>query len=238
MVTSDEVLNLAFSQRTTGQLFLATYGSQSRIVDLQGKPQSRVVLDWESTPPQKVEFLKTVHDIYVVGFEKSSIVIFSLTRAKKVKEISKRDLIQATARAFATACAGSGTNNTNNGGQQQQRFMYDGNPPHQQYRPSHSPQPPTTSSSAPLLSTGPPTGPSTSPSLAATALALTNATSSSSMSSGSSAQIKFLGRDSMAEDSLGLFFSYCHPKNGVSVCQLAVVPLLAADELELVGYYP
>ncbi|KAF9081482.1 hypothetical protein BGX23_000814 [Mortierella sp. AD031] len=205
MVTSDEVLNLAFSQRTTGQLFLATYGSQSRIVDLQGKPQSRVVLDWESAPPQKVAFLKTVHDIYVVGFEKASIVIFSLTRAKKVREILKRDLIQATARDSASASAPApppSNNNNNTAGAQS--------------------------------------------SLAATAQALTNAATSSSssssysssLSSSSSASIKFLGRDSMAEDSLGLFFSYCHPKNGVSLCQLAVVPLLAADELELIGYYP
>lgn len=225
MVTSDEVLNLAFSQRTTGQLFLATYGTQSRIVDLQGKPQSRVVLDWsESTesgvvgcPPQKVEFLKTVHDIYVVGFEKSAIVVFSLTRAKKVKEITKRDLIQATARAQSSASSLSVPGGGNG----------------HQYRP-HSPQPPPPGQN---MASSPPSGPTnTSSSLAATALALTNATST--FSSGSSASIKFLGRDSMAEDSLGLFFSYCHPRNGVSICQLSVVPLLAPNELELIGYYP
>ncbi|KAF9276483.1 hypothetical protein BGZ88_001683, partial [Linnemannia elongata] len=244
MVTSDEVLNLAFSQRTTGQLFLATYGSQSRIVDLQGKPQSRIVLDWSESglssgsgssvgcPPQKVEFLKTVHDIYVIGFEKSSIVIFSLTRAKKVKEITKRDLIQATDRAQSSASSISvpGSN-----GQGQQRFLYDGSStqPHQ-YR-SHSPQPPPLPTSQTPTSSPPsgPTNTSTSSSLAATALALTNATSA--LSSNASASIKFLGRDSMAEDSLGLFFSYCHPKNGVSICQLSVVPLLAPDELELIG---
>ncbi|KAF8933333.1 hypothetical protein BGZ47_010919 [Haplosporangium gracile] len=240
MVTSDEVLNLAFSQRTTGQLFLATYGSQSRIVDLQGKPQSRIVLDWgESSPgsgssssagcpPQKVEFLKTIHDIYVVGFEKSAIVVFSLTRAKKVKEITKRDLIQATARAQSSASAASVPGSNGQG-----RFMYDGSTQPHQYR-SHSPQPPLPTAQTPASS--PPSGPTnTSSSLAATALALTNATINSS---GSSASIKFLGRDSMAEDSLGLFFSYCHPKNGVSICQLSVVPLLAPDELELIGYYP
>ncbi|KAF9128298.1 hypothetical protein BGX30_014376 [Mortierella sp. GBA39] len=246
MVTSDEVLNLAFSQRTTGQLFLATYGSQSRIVDLQGKPQARIVLDWgESGPssgsgssigcaPQKVEFLKTVHDIYVVGFEKSSIVVFSLTRAKKVKEITKRDLIQATARAQSSASSISvpGSN-----GQGQQRFLYDGSTQPHQYR-SHSPQPPPLPTSQTPTSSPPsgPTNTSASSSLTATALALTNATST--ISSSSSASIKFLGRDSMTEDSLGLFFSYCHPKNGVSICQLSVVPLLAPDELELIGYYP
>ncbi|KAG0279944.1 hypothetical protein BGZ96_001760, partial [Linnemannia gamsii] len=189
MVTSDEVLNLAFSQRTTGQLFLATYGTQSRIVDLQGKPQSRIVLDWSESlesgvigcPPQKVEFLKTMHDIYAVGFEKSAIVVFSLTRAKKVKEITKRDLIQATARAQSSASslpAPSGGNG-------------------HQYR-SHSPQPPPPGQN---MASSPPSGPTnTSSSLAATALALTNATST--FSSGSLASIKFLGRDSMAEDSL------------------------------------
>lgn len=246
MVTSDEVLNLAFSQRTTGQLFLATYGSQSRIVDLQGKPQSRVVLDWGELgpgsgsgspvgcPPQKVEFLKTVHDIYVVGFEKSSIVVFSLTRAKKVKEITKRDLIQATARAQSSASSISVPGGNGHG---QQRFLYDGSTQPHQYR-SHSPQPPPLPTSQTPVSSPPsgPTNTSTSSSLAATALALTNATST--ISSNSSASIKFLGRDSMAEDSLGLFFSYCHPKNGVSICQLSVVPLLAPDELELIGYYP
>ncbi|KAF9920839.1 hypothetical protein FBU30_009212 [Linnemannia zychae] len=237
MVTSDEVLNLAFTQRTMGQLFLATYGSHSRIVDLHGKPQSRIVLDWENLPPQKVEFLKTVHDIYVVGFEKSAIVIFSLTRAKKVKEITKYDLIQATNRAQTTSVSVNG--------QSGQRYMYDGTQPHH-FR-SHSPQPPTaaatattttsTASGVASSNSSPSTGASASPSLPATAMAFSNATSSSS-SLGSSAYIKFLGRDSMAEDSLGLFFSYFHPKNGVSICQLAVVPLLAANELELIGYYP
>ncbi|KAF9911067.1 hypothetical protein EC991_004941 [Linnemannia zychae] len=260
MVTSDEVLNLAFSQRTTGQLFLATYGTQSRIVDLQGKPQSRVVLDWsEGAPgngsstggggsaPQKVEFLKTVHDIYAVGFEKSAIVVFSLTRAKKVKEITKRDLIQATARAqlAAVASANSSTPASGNASNSQQRFVYDGTQPHQYHQRPHLPQPPLPALGAASSPPPPPTGTtvpssSTSSSLAATALALSNATSSSSSSSStsSSAGIKFLGRDSIAEDSLGLFFSYSHPKHGVSICQLTVVPLLAPDELELVGYYP
>ncbi|KAG0268727.1 hypothetical protein BGZ95_002329 [Linnemannia exigua] len=257
MVTSDEVLNLAFSQRTTGQLFLATYGTQSRIVDLQGKPQSRVVLDWSDgssggngsgggSAPQKVEFLRTMHDIYVVGFEKSAIVVFSLTRAKKVKEITKRDLIQATACAQLAATTSFANPSTTAAGgissnsQQQQRFMYDGAQPHQYHQRSHSPQPGAASSPpppAPPHGTAIPPPTSTSPSLAATALALSNATSSS-YTSGASAGIKFLGRDSIAEDSLGLFFSYNHPKHGVSICQLTVVPLLSPDELELVGYYP
>ncbi|KAF9374267.1 hypothetical protein CPC16_001397 [Podila verticillata] len=185
MVTSDEVLNMAFSRQTTSQLFLATYGSQSRIVDIQGKPQSRVVLDWESFPPQKVEFLKTASDIYVVGFEKTSIVVFSLTRAKKVKEILKKDLLQA---------AGSS-------------------------------------------SSSPPGRPSTeAPSYAYTPSSSPNSSSSSS-SNNMSINIKFLGRDNIAEDSLGIFFSYCHPRNGVSICKLCILSLVH-DDLELLGYYP
>lgn len=187
MVTSDEVLNMAFSKQTTSQLFLATYGSQSRIVDIQGKPQSRVVLDWESFPPQKVEFLKTASDIYVVGFEKTSIVVFSLTRAKKVKEILKKDLLQATASASSSS--------------------------------SPSGHPSTEASSYAYT-------PSSSPN-----------SSSSSSSNNTSINIKFLGRDNIAEDSIGIFFSYCHPKNGISICKLCILSLVH-DDLELLGYYP
>ncbi|KAG0013874.1 hypothetical protein BGZ81_000796 [Podila clonocystis] len=194
MVTSDEVLNMAFSKQTTSQLFLATYGSQSRIVDIQGKPQSRVVLDWESFPPQKVEFLKTANDIYVVGFEKTSIVVFSLTRAKKVKEILKKDLLQAAA---AIGQSSSSSSPPGNG------------------RPSME-----------VSSCAPYTPSNTSPS-----------SSSSSSFNNTSINIKFLGRDSIAEDSLGIFFSYCHPKNGVSICKLCILSLVH-DDLELLGYYP
>ncbi|KAG0331057.1 hypothetical protein BG000_011250 [Podila horticola] len=192
MVTSDEVLNMAFSKQTTSQLFLATYGSQSRIVDIQGKPQSRVVLDWESFPPQKVEFLRTANDIYVVGFEKTSIVVFSLTRAKKVKEILKQDLLQAAAGGLSSSSSPSGN--------------------------GHSMD---VSSYAPYT-------PGTPPS---------SSSSSSSSSSNTSINIKFLGRDSIAEDSLGIFFSYCHPKNGISICKLCILSLVH-DDLELLGYYP
>ncbi|KAG0083395.1 hypothetical protein BGZ93_001826, partial [Podila epicladia] len=194
MVTSDEVLNLAFSKQTTSQLFLATYGSQSRIVDIQGKPQSRVILDWESFPPQKVEFLKTADDIYVVGFEKTSIVVFSLTRAKKVKEILKKDLLQASA-AVETSSSSSSSPPGNG-------------------RPSTD-----VSSYAPYT-------PGSSPS-----------PSSSSSSNNTSINIKFLGRDNIAEDSLGIFFSYCHPKNGVTICKICILSLVH-DDLELLGYYP
>ncbi|KAG0223165.1 hypothetical protein BGW42_006077, partial [Actinomortierella wolfii] len=90
MVTSDQVLNMAFSRPTTKQLFLATYGTQSRIVDLTGKPVSPIVIDWGAAHvPQKIEFLRTAYDIYVVGFERSRIMIYSLTRAVKVKEITR-----------------------------------------------------------------------------------------------------------------------------------------------------
>ncbi|KAG0249312.1 hypothetical protein BG011_009409 [Mortierella polycephala] len=188
MVTSDEVLNMAFTQRTAGQLFLATYGSQSRIVDLQGKPQSRIVLEWDSFPPQKVEFLKTAEDIYVVGFEKTSIVIYSLTRAKKIKEILKRDLVQAATAVSAMGTIGLGSLGAD---------------------PCNPPQP--------LTST-----PGGVPGSSATTYV--------------SSSIKFLGRDSIAADSLGIFFSYCHPRNGVSLCKLGIVPV-AQDDLELVGYY-
>ncbi|KAF9183936.1 hypothetical protein BGZ51_003682 [Haplosporangium sp. Z 767] len=190
MVTSDEVLNMAFTQRTTGQLFLATYGSQSRIVDLQGKPQSRIVLDWDSSPPQKVEFLKTAEDIYVVGFEKSSIVIFSLTRAKKIKEILERDLVQAAAAVSAMGATGHGS-----------LCADPSNPPPQSLTPT------------PAIVPG------------------SNATTYVSSS------IKFLGRDCIAADSLGIFFSYYHPRKGVFICKLGIVPV-AHDDLELVGYYP
>ncbi|KAF9101765.1 hypothetical protein BGX27_011338 [Mortierella sp. AM989] len=186
MVTSDEVLNKAFCQRTTTQLFLATYGSQSRIVDLQGKPQSPIVLDWGSSPPQKVEFLKTDQDIYALGFEKSSIVVFSLTRAKKVKEISKKDLIQAADAAASVAANGDATSIRGN-----RASMYE----------NHS------------------------------------SATTAGVSSSASSSIKFLGRDNIADDSLGIFFSYYHPRNGTSICKLGTVPL-TRDELELVGYYP
>ncbi|KAG0020695.1 hypothetical protein BGZ82_011525 [Podila clonocystis] len=195
MVTSDEVLNMAFSKQTTSQLFLATYGSQSRIVDIQGKPQSRVVLDWESFPPQKVEFLKTANDIYVVGFEKTSIVVFSLTRAKKVKEILKKDLLQAAA---AIGQSSSSSSPPGNGRPSMEVSSY------APYTPGH-------------------TSPSSS--------------SSSSSFNNTSINIKFLGRDSIAEESLGIFFSYCHPKNGVSICKLCILSLVH-DDLELLGYYP
>ncbi|KAG0197620.1 hypothetical protein BGX28_008873 [Mortierella sp. GBA30] len=207
MVTSDEVLNKALTQRTTGQLFLATYGSQSRIVDLQGKPQSRIVLDWESFPPQKVEFLKTNQDIYVIGFEKTSIVIFSLTRAKKIKEISKKDLVNAAASVLTAMGTGSSFATTTAG-------------------ISNAPTPSTTTTSN--------TSPSnSSSSYSSTALGSSFTNTVSNNSSG----IKFLGRDNIADDSLGIFFSYCHPKNGVSICKLGILPV-ARDELELVGYYP
>ncbi|KAF9570948.1 hypothetical protein BGW38_008689, partial [Lunasporangiospora selenospora] len=94
MVTSDQVLNMVFSHRTKSKLFLATHGTFSRIVDLYGRPQSGMVLDWEGVPPQKVEFLKTDTDVYVIGFEKTAIAIFSLTRGERIREISKKDLVQ------------------------------------------------------------------------------------------------------------------------------------------------
>ncbi|KAF9942284.1 hypothetical protein BGZ67_002303 [Mortierella alpina] len=195
MVTSDEVLNKALTQRTKGQLFLATYGSQSRIVDLHGKPQSRIVLDWDSFPPQKVEFLKTDQDIYVVGFEKTSIVIFSLTRAKKIKEILKKDLVGAatTIGGGANASGMTGNSNSTTGGTHQ--------------------------------------GPSPSYSANLSAGGLGSGTAAGSLA------IKFLGRDCVADDSLGIFFSYFHPRKGLSICKLGIVPV-ARDELELVGYYP
>ncbi|KAG0266197.1 hypothetical protein DFQ27_009964 [Actinomortierella ambigua] len=89
MVTSDQVLNMAFSRPTSKQLFLATRGAQSRIVDLTGKPVSGITIDWGMHVPQKIEFLRAAHEIYVVGFERSRIMIFSLTRAVKVKEITR-----------------------------------------------------------------------------------------------------------------------------------------------------
>ncbi|KAI1315562.1 hypothetical protein EDD11_000635 [Mortierella claussenii] len=210
MVTSDEVLNLAFNQRTLSQLFLATFGTQSRIVDLQGKPQSPVVLDWNSAPPQKVEFLRSDQDIYVVGFEKSSIVIFSLTRGQKVKEIVKKDLVEAAdataeaahaarARAMASAAAASATISLPGDGR-----------------------------SGTTVATG--ATASLSPSLSAAN------TNNGSSTNHVSASIKFLGRDNIADDSLGIFFSYGHPRNGISICKLGIVSL-ARDDLELIGYY-
>ncbi|KAF8965506.1 hypothetical protein BGZ46_000602 [Entomortierella lignicola] len=201
MVTSDEVLNMAFCQRTTTQLFLATYGSQSRIVDIQGKPQSPIVLDWESSPPQKVEFLKTNQDIYAVGFEKSSIVAFSLTRAKKVKEISKQDLIQA-ADAAATATVITTTGGSEATGNRGNRMsVYENNQ-----------------------------------ALASTTVPSRSLSVNTANAGANSSSIKFLGRDNIADGSLGIFFSYCHPRNGTSICKLVTVPT-AQDDLELIGYY-
>ncbi|KAG0315011.1 hypothetical protein BGZ99_007737 [Dissophora globulifera] len=212
MVTSDEVINMHFCHTTTTQLFLATYGTHSRIVDLQGRPQSPVVLDWEASPPQKVEFLKSAQDIYVVGFDKASIVVFSLTRGKKVKTISKTDLVRgadtameelrasmASATLAATPSTATATATTTVGGS----------------RASSGSEGTTTTSP---MTTG------------------YGGTTGSSFSN-SSAAIKFLGRDNMmAEDSLGIFFSYSHPRNGISVCKLGIVPVVH-DELELIGYY-
>ncbi|KAF9356080.1 hypothetical protein BGX26_005765 [Mortierella sp. AD094] len=201
MVTSDEVLNMAFCQRTATQLFLATFGSQSRIVDIQGKPQSPVVLDWESSPPQKVEFLKTDKDIYAIGFEKSCITVFSLTRAKKVKEICKNDLIQSASTATFAAAGGEASATRGNRVSTYENIQ---------------------------AST------STSGSQTITAPSLTSLSASSAASASSS--IKFLGRDNVADDSLGIFFSYYHPRNGTSICKLGLVPLVR-DDLELIGYY-
>ncbi|KAG0042319.1 hypothetical protein BGZ83_000602 [Gryganskiella cystojenkinii] len=193
MVTSDQVLNMAFCQSTTTQLFLATYGSQSRIVDLYGKPQSPVVLEWGNFPPQSVEFLKTSHDIYVVGFEKTSIVVFSLTRAKKVKEILKRDLIQSSSNQSRLTSGQLLMDTTR----------------------SSSTSPPS------LLAQSPPsTSVLSSASIASTLSSVTASTTA----------IKYLGRDNVAEDSMGLFFSYLHPKNGTSICKLAVVSASLHDE--------
>ncbi|KAF8926884.1 hypothetical protein BGZ58_010838 [Dissophora ornata] len=210
MVTSDEVLNMHFCQRTTTQLFLATYGSQSRIVNLQGKAQSPIVLEWESFPPQKVEFLKTPHDIYVVGFEKTSIVVFSLSRAKKVKTILKRDLVRAADATVAavTTAAGSEVTAGGNGA------VYSGG---------------RTSSTPTSMLT---------PAATSTAASSSNSSSgSTSNNANSSGTIKFLGRDNIAVDSLGIFFSYSHPRNGTSICKLGIVPQIQ-DDLELIGYYP
>lgn len=199
MVTSDQVLSTAFSRCATTQLFLATYGSQSRIVDLCGKPQSPIVLDWGSFPPQSVEFLKTSHDIYVVGFEKTSITVFSLTRAKKIKEILKRDLVQSSAGLGLGTTGGLPAAATGD------------------YPPSRSlatspPPPPTLAQSPPSAS-----------SLSSTSIA-------SSLSSAATTAIKYLGRDNVAEDSMGLFFSYLHPKNGTSICKLAIAPFTQDEQ--------
>jgi len=186
MVTSDQVLNMAFSHCTTTQLFLATYGSQSRIVDLCGKPQSPIVLEWGSFPPQSVEFLKTGNDIYVVGFEKTSITVYSLTTGRKVKEILKRDLVQSSAGLNTVAVDPQSSR-------------------------SLATSPPL------MLPQSPPTTTSVSSSSLSTSL-------TSVASSASTTAIKYLGRDNVAEDSMGLFFSYLHPKNGTSICKLAIAP--------------
>jgi len=242
MVTSAEVLNNAFSHRTAFQLFLATCGSQSRIVDLQGEPQSPIVLEWGSFPPQKIEFLKTTYDIYVVGFEKSSIVVFSLLRARKIKEFSKKDLIQA-AEAIPVPQ------------QQQQQQQPTASSTTASSAPAPAPAPaPTTalsssSSSSATAATTTTTTTTTSPPTAPTAdthlssETSTSAYSTSSLSSSltssvmSNSGIKYLGRDNLDDDSLGIFFSYHHPRNGVSICKLGIVPVIQ-DDLELVGYYP
>ncbi|GJJ68490.1 hypothetical protein EMPS_00836 [Entomortierella parvispora] len=183
MVTSDQVLNMAFSHCTATQLFLSTYGSQSRIVDLGGKPQSPIVLEWGSFPPQSVDFLKTGNDIYVVGFEKTSITVYSLSTGKKVKEILKRDLVQSSAGLNTLALDSQSSRSS----------------------------PPS------MLSQSPP--PSTAVSSSSLSSSLTSAASSASTTA-----IKYLGRDNVAEDSMGLFFSYLHPKNGTSICKLAIAP--------------
>ncbi|KAG0232493.1 hypothetical protein BGX31_005146 [Mortierella sp. GBA43] len=200
MVTSEEVLNKAYSQRTAFHLYLATSGSQSRIVDLQGRSQSPVVLDWGSAPPQKVEFLQTPQDIYVVGLEKSSIVIFSLLRARKIKEILKKDLILATDAALASAAAQSSSL------------------PH----------------SAALSATSHPTTYSSNPD--ANQYYLYDSPTLSSVMTGTYSGIKFLGRDNIADDSLCIFFSYTHPRNGTTICKLGIFP--PQTDLELIGYYP
>ncbi|KAF9995468.1 hypothetical protein BGZ80_000047 [Entomortierella chlamydospora] len=197
MVTSDEVLNMAFCQRTTTQLFLATFGSQSRIVDIQGKPQSPIILDWE-LPPQKVEFLKTDQDIYVIGFEKSCITVYSLTRAKKVKEIWKNDLIQSA----SVAAAGG------------EALVARGN----------------------RVSIYENIQASTSTNGGQTIIAPSPTSLPAGVAASINSPIKFLGRDNIADESLGIFFSYCHPRNGTSICKLGLVPL-ARNDLELVGYH-
>ncbi|KAF9431371.1 hypothetical protein BGZ76_000405 [Entomortierella beljakovae] len=213
MVTSDEVLHMAFCQRTTTQLFLATYGTQSRIVDIRGKPQSPVILEWESSPPQKVEFLKTDQDIYVIGFEKSCIVIFSLTRAKKIKEISKLDLIRAADSAILSASTSSTFTN----------------------RHSFALSPAANIATTPGNNTSTSTSTTTSSSSSRGNRMSVYESSQSSIASTNSS-IKFLGRDSFADNSLGIFFSYCHPRNGTAICKLGLIPI-ARDDLELVGYY-
>lgn len=235
MVTSDEVLNNAFSHRTAFQLFLATCGSQSRIVNLHGEPQSPIVLEWGSLPPQKVEFLKTTYDIYVVGFEKTSIVVFSLLRARKIKEFSNKDLIQA-AEAIPV--------------QQPMARVATAPASNIAVTPSSSLPPasaaaPATSATTTATTTSPPTAPTTDthphPSTETSTSTSTFSTSSlsSSLASSvmSSSAIKYLGRDNLDDDSLGIFFSYQHPRNGVSICKLGIVPVIQ-DDLELVGYYP
>ncbi|KAF9348926.1 hypothetical protein BGX34_002164, partial [Mortierella sp. NVP85] len=208
MVTSAEVLNNAFSHRTTFQLFLATCGSQSRIVDLQGEPQSPIVLEWGSFPPQKIEFLKTTYDIYVVGFEKSSIVVFSLLRAKKIKEFSKKDLIQA-AEAIPVPQ------------QQQQQQQPTASstatssvpaPASATVVPSSSPAAATTTTT-----TSPPTAPTADSEPSTSAYSTSSLSSSLTSSVMSNSGIKYLGRDNLDDDSLGIFFSYQHPRNGVSI---------------------
>ncbi|KAG0289615.1 hypothetical protein BGZ98_003769, partial [Dissophora globulifera] len=219
MVTSDEVINMHFCHTTTTQLFLATYGTHSRIVDLQGRPQSPVVLDWEASPPQKVEFLKSAQDIYVVGFDKSSIVVFSLTRGKKVKTISKTDLVRGADTAMEDLRASMASATL-----------------------AAATSPAVTSSTATATATAATTvggsrASSGSEGTTTTSPMITGYGGTGSSFSNSSAAIKFLGRDNMmAEDSLGIFFSYSHPRNGISVCKLGIVPVVH-DELELIGYY-
>ncbi|KAG0005316.1 hypothetical protein BGZ65_011449 [Modicella reniformis] len=217
MVTSDEVLNMAFSQRTASKLFLATYGSQSRIVDLHGKPQSPVVLEWGSFPPQKVEFLKTEQDIYVVGFEKTSIVVFSLSRAKKIKEFSKKDLVHAADTAIVVIAPTTSVT------------------PSPSAATTPVPTTITSTSDATQHLSNDNSNPSTT--MAAPLVSSLSSSLTASVMTGTGSGIKFLGRDNIADDSLAIFFSYHHPRNGVSICKLSIVPLLQ-DDLELIGYYP
>ncbi|KAI7816523.1 hypothetical protein BC939DRAFT_468870 [Gamsiella multidivaricata] len=242
MVTSEEVLNQALCQRTATRLFLSTNGSHSRIVNLHGKPQSPLVLDWEASPPQKVEFLKAPQDIYVVGFQKSSITIFSLTRACKVKRILKKDLVHAADASFSTLtststkiAAAAGGNEITNSGTRTSLGDISGNNASAALAMTSiltSTSTLTSTSASPSNIAGQTPSPTSSSLSALTASAIAAATAAANSSS-----IKFLGRDNIAVDSLGIFFSYLHPRNGTSICKLGIVPL-PHDDLELVGYYP